>query len=115
MRSFRQTHADHGAWEYEPATGKMRWSNSLYDIHGVTRGCIRPECRARRLEVERAELIAVKKAIRASGLALASRLQPAARQPHGSHPLLDRVLGSDHVGDYASPARGASGAFTQTA
>ncbi len=38
MRGFRQTLADHGAWEYEPATGNTRWSNGLYDIHGVTRG-----------------------------------------------------------------------------
>jgi len=34
---LRQTHADHGAWEFEPATGKTRWSNALYEIHGVRR------------------------------------------------------------------------------
>ena len=27
--------ADHGAWEYEPESGRTRWSESLYAMHGV--------------------------------------------------------------------------------
>ena len=27
--------ADHGAWEFEPVSGRMRWSDALYEIHGV--------------------------------------------------------------------------------
>lgn len=37
MEGLAKTLADHGAWEFEPATGKTRWSEALYDIHGVSR------------------------------------------------------------------------------
>jgi len=42
MRDFADPTADHGAWEYEPATRRMRWSEGLYAIHGVARGEFEP-------------------------------------------------------------------------
>lgn len=39
----QSTHeADHGAWEFEPATGKIRWSEGLYEMHGVCRADFEP-------------------------------------------------------------------------
>jgi diguanylate cyclase (GGDEF)-like protein/PAS domain S-box-containing protein len=42
MREFTEPQADHGAWEYEPTTQKTRWSNALYEIHGVERENFEP-------------------------------------------------------------------------
>ena len=42
MRQFTGPQVDHGAWEYEPTTHKMRWSDALYEIHGVKRGTFEP-------------------------------------------------------------------------
>ena len=35
MPEFTEPQHDHGAWEYEPDTHRTRWSNALYEIHGV--------------------------------------------------------------------------------
>ena len=35
---FAEPRPDHGAWEYEPESGRTRWSDALYEIHGVERG-----------------------------------------------------------------------------
>jgi len=35
--AFSEPQVDHGAWEYEPATKRTRWSEGLYAIHGVAR------------------------------------------------------------------------------
>ena len=42
MQGLRHSDADHGAWEYEPATGRTRWSDGLFEIHGVTRAEFEP-------------------------------------------------------------------------
>jgi EAL domain-containing protein (putative c-di-GMP-specific phosphodiesterase class I) len=42
VQGSRQTPADHGAWEYEPGTGRTRWSAALYEIHGVSRESFEP-------------------------------------------------------------------------
>lgn len=42
MREFTEPQPDHGAWEYEPATQKTRWSAALYEIHGVERESFDP-------------------------------------------------------------------------
>ncbi len=42
MEVFSEPLADHGAWEYEPATGRTRWSDALFQIHGVARGEFEP-------------------------------------------------------------------------
>ncbi len=42
MREFTEPQHDHGAWEYEPDTHRTRWSNALYEIHGVERETFDP-------------------------------------------------------------------------
>jgi PAS domain S-box-containing protein len=42
MEGFSEPIADHGAWEYEPDTGRTRWSDALYRIHGEVRGSFEP-------------------------------------------------------------------------
>ncbi len=37
MPEIQEPQPDHGAWEYEPATRRTRWSEGLYRIHGVAR------------------------------------------------------------------------------
>ena len=37
MRDFSEPQHDHGAWEYEPQSRRTRWSEALYEIHGVER------------------------------------------------------------------------------
>jgi len=37
MPDVQEPQADHGAWEFEPATQRTRWSEGLYRIHGVPR------------------------------------------------------------------------------
>ena len=36
MKGFSEALANHGAWEYELASQKIRWSPAMYRIHGVT-------------------------------------------------------------------------------
>lgn len=36
MEGFSESLAGHGAWEFEPATGRTRWSTALFQIHGVS-------------------------------------------------------------------------------
>ncbi|MDQ3728966.1 MAG: EAL domain-containing protein [Actinomycetota bacterium] len=40
--AFSEPRVDHGAWEYEPATKRTRWSEGLYAIHGVPRESFEP-------------------------------------------------------------------------
>ena len=54
-------------------------------------GSIGPERGARRIEIERAELMAVEKAIGAGRLALAPRLQAPAGQSHRANPFLRSI------------------------
>jgi diguanylate cyclase (GGDEF)-like protein len=42
MHAHTTHEADHGAWEFEPATGKIRWSEGLYALHGVAREDFEP-------------------------------------------------------------------------
>jgi diguanylate cyclase (GGDEF)-like protein len=35
MEGFSEPVSNHGGWEYEPATGTVRWSRALYRLHGV--------------------------------------------------------------------------------
>ena len=42
MREFAEPQHDHGAWEYELDTHRARWSNALYEIHGVERETFDP-------------------------------------------------------------------------
>ena len=42
MRDFSEPQADHGAWEYEPTSQRTRWSDALYEIHGVERETFDP-------------------------------------------------------------------------
>ena len=42
MPEFTEPQHDHGAWEYEPDTHRTRWSNALYEIHGVERESFDP-------------------------------------------------------------------------
>jgi len=37
MPDIQEPQPDHGAWEFEPATRRTRWSEGLYRIHGVAR------------------------------------------------------------------------------
>jgi diguanylate cyclase (GGDEF)-like protein/PAS domain S-box-containing protein len=42
MRDFSEPQPDHGAWEYEPQSQRTRWSDALYEIHGVERASFEP-------------------------------------------------------------------------
>ena len=42
MREIIEPQPDHGAWEYEPSSQKMRWSDALFAIHGVARESFEP-------------------------------------------------------------------------
>ena len=42
MREFSEPQHDHGAWEYEPDSQRTRWSDALYEIHGVERESFDP-------------------------------------------------------------------------
>jgi diguanylate cyclase (GGDEF)-like protein/PAS domain S-box-containing protein len=42
MREFTEPQHDHGAWEYELDAHRTRWSNALYEIHGVEREAFDP-------------------------------------------------------------------------
>lgn len=42
MRDPSEPQHDHGAWEYEPASRRTRWSDALYEIHGVERESFDP-------------------------------------------------------------------------
>src|SRR5687768_1860633 len=42
MRDFSEPQHDHGAWEYEPQSQRTRWSDALYEIHGVERESFEP-------------------------------------------------------------------------
>ena len=46
MRESSESSADHGAWEFEPASGRTRWSDALYEIHGVSRESFEPTIEA---------------------------------------------------------------------
>jgi diguanylate cyclase (GGDEF)-like protein len=43
MDAFSEPLANHGAWEYEISTGKTRWSDGTYRIHGVSRDNFEPK------------------------------------------------------------------------
>jgi diguanylate cyclase (GGDEF)-like protein/PAS domain S-box-containing protein len=38
VTGFSEPAAEHGAWEYDLATGKIRWSDAVHRIHGVVPG-----------------------------------------------------------------------------
>jgi diguanylate cyclase (GGDEF)-like protein len=42
MRDFSEPQHDHGAWEHEPQSQRTRWSDALYEIHGVERESFEP-------------------------------------------------------------------------
>ena len=82
------------------------WRRSSAGWRGGTSpvGRVRPERRARRFEIERAELVAVKEAVGAGRLALAARLQTPPGEPDGADPFLGSILFLKHRGRLWHPA-----------
>jgi diguanylate cyclase (GGDEF)-like protein len=42
MTGLSEALATHGSWEYDPATGAVRWDESMFRLHGVSRGEFAP-------------------------------------------------------------------------
>lgn len=56
MTGFSEPRADHGSWEYEPASGRTRWSLALYKIHGVSPADFEPGAESVRLLLHREDV-----------------------------------------------------------